>query len=304
VYVANSLADSITVVSNGSTAPTVAATLTGDFSQPFNLAANPATGKVYSANFGSHNVTVIEGTAINKIVDLGDSTQPYGLAVDETRELLYLSTTDTNRVVVIGPDPQRGPDQFYGWAAFYRGFGDRNRPVPLRNIALNPEVGPAGDGGHLWAVTAVADGSEANQALLIPKGWDGYFHYPLATDLGSTATPEAGVAVDRLNNRVYVSNGGTPGAVTVLGDHPELCPGVAPANDQIPDINRFDYELFSLTALSKGDVTGDGRVDILDMAFIAANYEGENLAADVNRDGRVDIFDLVTAASNYGQQVR
>ena len=54
----------------------------------------------------------------------------------------------------------------------------------------------------------------------------------------------------------------------------------------------------------RGDVTGDGRVDILDLAFIAANYDGDNLAADVNRDGKVDIFDLVAAANNYGQQVR
>ena len=110
--------------------------------------------------------------------------------------------------------------------------------------------------------------------------------------------------IDRLNGRVYIANGGTPGLVTVLGDHPDLCPGVAPASDQAQALDRFDFELFSLAALSQGDVTGDGRVDILDLAFIAANYGGDNPAADVNQDGKVDIFDLVTAANNFGQQVR
>jgi hypothetical protein len=92
--------------------------------------------------------------------------------------------------------------------------------VPLRVIAVNPDIGPAGDGGHLWATTSTGDGSEANQALLIPKGWPG-FHSPVPYSLG--ASPSEGIAVDRLHNWVYLSSGTAQGTVTVLGDSAQSC---------------------------------------------------------------------------------
>ncbi len=303
VYVANSLADSVTVIEAASR--TVVATLPDNFNQPFHVVANPVTGKVYVANFGGHSVTVIEGTSVSKMVDLYDSTQPYNLAVDETRNLVYVTTVDTQRMVVIGPDSQQEADQLYGWAAFYRGSsGDRKRPLPLRSIAINPDVGSAGEGGHLWATTVIADGSEAGQVLLIPRGWEGYFYPPLVGETDADLVPEGGIAIDRAHNRVYVAKGSTPGLVTVLGDQPDTCPIIAPPNTQPDGLRQFDVDLFSLAALSQGDVTGDGRVDILDLAFIASQYGSDHSRADVNRDGNVDIFDLVTAANNFGQQVR
>jgi hypothetical protein len=56
-----------------------------------------------------------------------------------------------------------------------------------------------------------------------------------------------------------------------------------------------------------GDVNGDGKVDILDIATIAmafGSYPGHerwNPDADLNRDQKVDILDLAIAASNYGE---
>jgi len=83
------------------------------------------------------------------VVNLYDSTQPYGIAIDETRNIINVATVARNRIVAIGA--LKGvPDQFLGWAAFYRGFGNRNRPVPLRAIAINPDIGPTFDGGHVW----------------------------------------------------------------------------------------------------------------------------------------------------------
>jgi hypothetical protein len=60
-------------------------------------------------------------------------------------------------------------------------------------------------------------------------------------------------------------------------------------------------ELGVLT-LPGGDVTGDNRIDIFDVSFIAARFGSTNPAADITGDGRVDIFDLVIAAANYGRQ--
>ncbi len=220
VYVVNSLANSVTVVNAASRA--VVATLDGggSFNQPFHIAANPATGKVYVANFGSSSVTVIEGTGVKGITSLADSTQPYGVAVDETRGLVYLSTVNSHRIVVVGK-LNGVEDQLLGWAAFHRGFNDPARPVPLRVLAINPAIGPAGDGGHIWTVTSTADGSEANQALLVPKGWSSYFHMPIARDVGSN--PSEGVAIDRSTHRVYISSGTSAGTVTILQDGAYFC---------------------------------------------------------------------------------
>jgi YVTN family beta-propeller protein len=101
VYVANSLGDSVSVVDPG--VHSVIATLTGPFDKPHHLAANPLNGKVYVANSGNNSVTVINGTSISSVVHLWDSGRPYGIAVDETRDLVYLATIETNRIVTIGP---------------------------------------------------------------------------------------------------------------------------------------------------------------------------------------------------------
>ena len=297
IFVANNLDDSVTVINVGPR--TVAATLTGSFSQPFHLTASPITGKVYVANFGNNSVTVLKGATISRVVDLYDSSQPYGIAIDPDRNKVYIATVAPHRIVVIGT-LHGVEDQFLGWAAFYRGFGNRNRPVPLRAIAVNPDMGPFGDGGHIWATTATADGSEQNQALLIPKGWSSYFHYPLAQAVAEN--PGDGIAVDRVTDRVYVSGGAGSGTVTVIGDHPSLCPGVGPAGVS-EDVPEFDFDIYTPATLSAGDVTGDGQVDILDLAFIASRYKGTDPAADVNRDGQVDILDLSIAAQNYGQTI-
>lgn len=295
VYVANSRANSVTVVNAASRA--VVATLSGGFNRPFHLAANPASGKVYVANFGGNSVSVLNGTTVQRVVDLYDSSQPYGIAVDEVRDLVYVATVDTHRIVALGPIPNKGPDQFLGWAAFHRGFGNPNRPVPLRVIAINPEIGPWGDGGHIWTTTSTADGSEINQALFVPKGWGGYFHFPLPQNVGQN--PGEGIAIDRQRNRVYVSSGTTAGTVTVLGDHPAMC-AVVPADTEA---DRIEMEQFSRVALLQSDVTGDGQVNILDLALVAARYGSSDPQADINTDGRVDIFDLSVVAGYYGRVI-
>jgi uncharacterized repeat protein (TIGR01451 family) len=217
-YVVNSLDDSVTVIDAATRA--VTDTLTGGFDQPFQAAVNVTTGKVYVTNFGGPSVTVVNGTALTN-VDFGDLSQPYGVAVDETRGLVYVATVESHRLVVLGSDAQGSADQVLGWAALYRGFGDHDRPVPLRAIAVNPDIGPAGDGGHLWTTTSTADGSEVSQALLIPKGWDAGFNYPTPYD--ADINPAGGIALDRLTGRVYLSNAATPGVVTVLGDSTNAC---------------------------------------------------------------------------------
>ena len=55
-----------------------------------------------------------------------------------------------------------------------------------------------------------------------------------------------------------------------------------------------------------GDVNGDGKVDITDVAMVSAafgSYPGHprwNLACDLNRDGRVDITDVAMVSARFG----
>jgi uncharacterized repeat protein (TIGR01451 family) len=220
IYVVNHLGNSVTVVN--AVTRTVVATLTGTnaFSQPFHIAANPVTGKVYVTNFGTASVAVVNGLVVGPAIDLDNddpSTQPYGIAVDETRNLVYVATVDSHRVVAING----ATDQVLNWAEFHRGSNPA-RPVPLRVLAVNPGIGSSGDGGHIWATTSTADGSEANQALLIPKGWGGGFAVPVPAAVG--ANPAEGIAVDRASGHVYVTSGGAAGTVTVLADGTQMCP--------------------------------------------------------------------------------
>ncbi len=295
IYVANSRGNSVTVINAASR--TVVTTLTGSFNQPFHLAANPLTGKVYVSNFGSASVTVLNGLTVGRVVSLYDSSQPYGIAIDETRNLVYVATVGPHRIVALGP--LRGaPDQFLGWAAFNRGFGNPRRPVPLRVIAVNPGLGPSSDGGHLWATTSTGDGSESNQALFIPKGWGGYFHFPWAQQVGEK--PGEGIAIDRLTNRVYIAGGTRLGAVTVLGDHTTVCGSAAPA-DTGEATDQIKVDFFAAPTQTSHDLTGDSLVNILDLTFLASRYGSNDPAADLTGDGRVNILDLVLVASEYGQ---
>ncbi len=51
------------------------------------------------------------------------------------------------------------------------------------------------------------------------------------------------------------------------------------------------------------DVNNDGRVNILDLTFVASHFGGENPPpeADVNGDGKVNILDLTLVASHFGE---
>jgi hypothetical protein len=50
-----------------------------------------------------------------------------------------------------------------------------------------------------------------------------------------------------------------------------------------------------------GDATGDDRVDIRDLSYVAWQFDGDDAKADINGDGQVDILDLSLIAGNFGR---
>jgi len=53
------------------------------------------------------------------------------------------------------------------------------------------------------------------------------------------------------------------------------------------------------SAASLWDLNLDGKVDLLDMAILAAAFGTANAQADFNKDGVVDVLDLIIMAQNY-----
>jgi len=114
--------------------------------------------------------------------------------------------------------------------------------------------------------------------------------------------PTEGIAVDRLHNRVYFSSGTIPGTITVIGDHDNVCGGIAPASVADP-ADEIGLEVYSVAEVMRADLIADGIIDIFDLVYVAARYDSSDSTADLNEDGVVDIFDLVKVAKLYDQRL-
>jgi hypothetical protein len=92
------------------------------------------------------------------------------------------------------------------------------------------------------------------------------------------------------------------------GDHLSFTfPGYLSAQVDVPPsaaVGLPEGEVADLGAITllAGDVTGDNRVNILDLATLAQHYLSAEPIADLNADGVVNILDLALVAGNYQQQ--
>ena len=67
------------------------------------VAVNPSSNKVYVTLHGEGRLAVIDGVSdtVLTFVDL-DARGSYGVAADEPRNLVYVATIDTHRIVAVG----------------------------------------------------------------------------------------------------------------------------------------------------------------------------------------------------------
>ena len=80
-------------------AQTVTATL-GVGTRPQSVAVNPVTNKIYVANVGGKNVTVIDG-ATNFTTTVNAGTQPSSIGVNPVTNKIYVANAISNNVTVI-----------------------------------------------------------------------------------------------------------------------------------------------------------------------------------------------------------
>jgi hypothetical protein len=80
-----------------------------------------------------------------------------------------------------------------------------------------------------------------------------------------------------------------PGYLSAEGDRP-----VKMTVDSVIDIGEI--------TLYGGDVNGDNRIDIRDLAYVAWHFDAYDPKADINQDGQVDILDLTLTTGNFGRQ--
>jgi DNA-binding beta-propeller fold protein YncE len=187
-------------------------TLTG-FAEPAHIAVNPTTNKIYVANHRpNQGIIAIDGATHD--AHRVDTTllDAYGVTVDATRNLVYATAIAQGRISVIdgATDTQLG----------YMDIQEDGRPVWLRVITVNPNVGPQ---GHLLLVTSSDDG-EHDQVLLIPNGWP-TLGSPVSVDVASY--PQDGIALEPEQDRVWVTSVSS-GLVNVVQDGEPVCLPAAP----------------------------------------------------------------------------
>ena len=177
---------------------------------PVALAANPVTGKVYVANSGSNNVTIIDGVTRTTMGTIPVGSDPHWIAVNP----------ETNRVLVSN-------------------FATSN--VTVVNGATDTPISTLGTGGSGWiAINAIS-----NISYVIRYGsGDEYNHIQGDAYIGTQATRSyqpVSIAVNPVTNRVYVANKATTDITATAGSPftfypPLFCPdGAGGFKPQPPD---------------------------------------------------------------------
>jgi YVTN family beta-propeller protein len=113
IYVANYGSNSVTVLDGDNRALITTITVPGE-TEPAHIAVNPMTNKAYVTYHGSGKVGAIAGDTNDiRIIDIY-SAGPYGITVDTVRNLIYVATIDSHRIVAI----DGVSDTYLGWAEF------------------------------------------------------------------------------------------------------------------------------------------------------------------------------------------
>jgi len=172
--------------------------------KPYAVAVNPLTNKIYVADSGSADVTVIDGLT-NNTTTVAAGTNPYAVAVNPVTNKIYVANNGSSNVTVIDGATN-------GTATVTVGTNPRA-------VAVNPVTNK----------TYVANsGSTSTTVTVIDGATNG-------TTSVTVGTQPCAVAVNPVTNRVYVANSGSNN-VTVIAEAPDNDTKVRAAFDPSPGI--------------------------------------------------------------------
>ncbi|MCI4320578.1 MAG: PKD domain-containing protein [Thermoplasmata archaeon] len=180
---------------------------------PFGVAVDNATKQVWVTNFGSNNVTVIDGTTQAAVANIAVPSEPLGIAVNPSQGRVFVATNGTNATSVIN-------------ATSYS---------LLRNVSVGVEpIGVVYDGATNRAF--VSDYG-SNQVSVL-DGLTGH----LLRNISVGSGPD-GLAVDNATDTVYVANEGSQN-VSVIAAASATLNATIPivANGYFPDLQAVTYD--------------------------------------------------------------
>jgi len=153
---------------------------------PQGIDVNSATNRIYVANRGSNNVSVIDGNTNSVIATTAVGTNPQGVAVNPSTNRIYVANQGSGTLSVIdgGSNAVVATIQIGGH--------------PL-DVAVNPTTNRVYVGNPDTNTVAVIDGASNTVTTTIPF-----------------ASGPAGIGVNPATNRVYVITTGASGVLSVI----------------------------------------------------------------------------------------
>ncbi len=171
----------------------------------------------------------------------------------------------------------------------WRAVGSDSSPLRLVDVILvggTTQLSPVIENGSVQ-ITAAASTVSGSVAL---QGRSSHANVVVTSDTGQQAQTDAeGFFTIQGSSTLQVAVPGYLSAQANLADYLQAQAGAEVAS------------LGAITLLA-GDTNGDNAVNILDLAYIAMQYQSGDSLADLNTDGVVNIVDLALAAGNYSQQ--
>ena len=242
-------------------------TLEPDGSRPVALAVNPSTERIYVANAGSDNVSVIDSASSTVITTIAVGHSPRGIAVDPGVNRVYVANSGSNEVSVID--------------------GESNEVVATVavgeepwGLAADPNTGRVFVSNRGSSTVSVIDGRHNLVVAIVPVG-----------DLPT------GVAVNPDKGRVYVASSGS-GALGVIDGVSNILFATLPlADDSSAEawdvaVDSGSNRVYVATSAAEASDAGAGAIVVIDasnnsvIGSIAVPSPAEALTVD-SASGRI-----------------